>query len=62
MFVTILRHNCAKFDFRLSLHCSPDPLAVSFLFKGPVSKGKEGKGEKMGSEEGKNGGKGSRKV
>jgi len=32
-----------------SLHCSPDPLAV---FKGPVSKGMKGKGEKIGREGG----------
>jgi len=48
--------NCTKFDFRFgctpdtadrwkSLHCSTDPLAV---FKGPVSKAREGKWEKMG--------------
>jgi len=36
-----------------SLRCSPDPLAV---FKGPVSKGI--KGEKIGREGGKNGGRG----
>jgi len=29
----------------VTLQCSPDPLAV---FKGPVSKGKKGKGDKMG--------------
>jgi len=38
-----------------SLHCSPDPLAV---FKGPVSKGMKGKGEKIAREGGKNGGRG----
>jgi len=38
-----------------SLHCSPDPLAV---FKGPVSKGMKGKGEKIGREGGKNRGRG----
>ena len=58
---------CTKFHFRLgctldlaacrSLQCSPVPLAE---FKGPVSKGKKGKGDKMVSEEGKNRG-GARK-
>jgi len=37
------------------LHCSPDPLVV---FKGPVSKGMKGKGEKIGNEGGKNGWRG----
>ena len=37
-----------------SLHCSPDPLAV---LKGPVSKGMKEKGEKIGREGGKNGGR-----
>ena len=56
---------CTKFHFRLgctldptacgSLQCSPDPLAE---FKGPVSTGKKGKEDKMGSEEGKNRGRG----
>ena len=62
MFVTILRLTApnlisawaAPQTLPGSLHYSPDPLAV---FNGPVSKGREGKGE-MGMEEGKNGGRG----
>ena len=55
--------NCTKFDFRFG--CSPnpageltvltDPLAV---FKGPVSKAREGNGDKMDRVRGKNGGRG----
>jgi len=64
MFVTILRPTAPNSISALaasqiplgSLQCSTDPLAV---FKGPVSKGREGKGEKQnGREGGKNGGRG----
>ena len=59
MFVTILKlnapnsisaglHSTARWG---SLQCSWDPLAV---LKGPVSKGKRGKWDKMGREGGKN--------
>ena len=58
MFVTILRltapNSISVWDAPQtllgSLHCSPDPLAV---FKELVSKGREGKGEKMGREKGR---------
>jgi len=62
MFVTILRltapNSISAWDAPQtllgSLQCSPGPLAV---FKGPVYKGMEGKGE-MIREGGKNGGRG----
>jgi len=38
-----------------SLQRSPDPLAV---FKGPISKGREGKGEEKGRREGRGEGQG----
>ena len=40
-----------------SLHCSPDRPILA-VFKEPVSKGMKGKEEKIGSEGGKNGGRG----
>jgi len=66
MFVTILKLTAPNFrpnsisvwdapqTMLGSLHCSQDTLAV---FKGPVSKGMEGKGKKIGREGGKNGGR-----
>jgi len=60
VFVTILRltacapNSISAWDASQTLlgsfHCSLDPLAV---FKGPVSKGMEGKGEKIGIWQGK---------
>jgi len=49
----ILRLKCTKFDFRC---CAPDPAGGAYnappnplaVFKGPTSKGREGKGEGKG--------------
>jgi len=54
----ILRQNCTKFDFGWS--CAPDPAGGSLQrsprplagFKGPTSKGREGKGRGEGGKEG----------
>jgi len=52
----ILRLKCTKFNFGWG--SAPDPLAG---FKGPTSKGREGKGWEKGEKEGKGKGKGGRR-
>jgi len=63
----IVKLKCTKFNFVLGLcprphwgaySAAPDPLAG---FKGPTSKGREGKGWRMGEEREERGGKGMRR-